>query len=156
MDQTRQHIILLVVLLFFYCVPIIFLFGYYVYLVVTSGSSHPLEFDAAQPAFVLKSVFEVASKPGNYLNIVHQMILPVIAAVTAASRKDVLDQGTFRLVFLVPLITIFVCIALAIGFQIHSNHAQKELASQLFLNFAQNLSIYVMLLVGLRLSDGKP
>src|SRR5438105_70895 len=106
MDQTRQHIVLLVVLLFFYCSPLVLLFGYYVYLVAASGSSHPLEFDPQQPAFVLKSVFEVASKPGNYLNIVHQMILPVIAAVTAAARKDVLDERIFRWVFLVPLITI--------------------------------------------------
>jgi hypothetical protein len=102
----------------------------------------------------LSVVQELAKRPGVYLNTIHQMILPVAAALTVASNHPLGEhKSLLSYLFLLPLATIFICILDGLVFNVRSilGDVDKGLVTQLFINSASNLSMYVMILVGLRL-----
>jgi hypothetical protein len=151
MEYSKQQLILLFTLLTFYCLPQFGVLLWSLYLIYNDTSQM---IDARSPLSTI--IVEISTKPTAYTNTIQQMILPVAAAVTAATR-DVKFSGIRYWIFLLPLLSIFVCILNSLLFNIRSSldDAQRGLVSQFFISAAGNLSIYVMLLVGLKMSDPK-
>lgn len=83
------------------------------------------------------------------------MIMPVIAEITAAKQKQILESNLFAWIFLISLITIFYCLLNAVLFNSMSTveDNMRQIISQFFINTAGNLSVYTMLLVGLQVSQ---
>lgn len=153
MDRSSQQIFLLFVLLAFYALgPLIILVWTLTSINYASGK---VENDT-----LLDIVTTLASTPGAYTGVLHQMIVPVVAAVIVASFKTILGHTLARWLFIVPLLTIFICLVDALLF---SSLLPRDIAgldvggvpaagalSQLFLTTATTLATYVMVLVGLQ------
>jgi len=58
----------------------------------------------------------LATDPGAYTGILNQMIVPIVAAITAADHKNILADKLSAWLFIIPLLTIFVCIGGALFF----------------------------------------
>lgn len=152
-DPFRQKSLLLFILLAFYCASpwLIFLFGT---VQITFWPAHKID-----ESLLLNVVKELSSDPGKYANIIHQMIVPTVAAITAASGADLLKSRAMSFLFLLPLATIFVCLVDALLFNVASVLTVAEAAqergiiTQFFVNIAGNLAVYVMMLVGLKMAE---
>jgi hypothetical protein len=145
-DHFRYQVVLLIFLLIFYCAPHIIIFSGAVYAIVTSPS-HKVD-----EGILISVVRELGTHTGLYTNSIHQMILPAVAAITAASSDKIRPQGLSNWLFILPLVTIFVCLADTLIFNIRSVLEPSVLntVSQYFVGSASNLAVYVMLLVGLQ------
>jgi len=148
-DRTSQQFALLLLLLAFYCLPhfvVLALAGYQI-AVMPSGK--------VDEGALLDIIKEVATQPGAYTNIIHQMIMPTVAAITAANANSLTTRGMEKWIFVLPLLTIFVCILNALIFNTRSilPDQDKGVVSQFFIAAASNLAVYVMLLVGLRMAE---
>src|SRR5262245_14722296 len=152
MDRFKQQVVLALLLLAFYCLPHFLILAASIYL-IRSSTSGELE----TPDTLVQIVKEISTKPGLYTNIIHQMIMPVVAAITAANAALLKIQGLQSWLFILPLTTIFVCILNALIFNTLSNlpDNDKGLVSQFFVTTASNLAVYVMLLVGLKMGEGQ-
>jgi hypothetical protein len=152
MDRTRQQLALLVLLLVFYCLgPILALVAG----ATSIGTGGSIEND-----MLSRVLNALATDPGAYTSILNQMIVPVVAAITAADHTNILADKLSAWLFIIPLLTIFVCIggalffnvvkiASATGIAAGSGSATSGAIAQLYLGWAGTLSVYVMLLVGL-------
>lgn len=60
----------------------------------------------------------LATDPGAYTGILNQMIVPVVAAITAVDHENILADRFSGWLFVIPLFTIFVCIAGALFFNV--------------------------------------
>jgi hypothetical protein len=157
MERSSQHLFLLFVLLVFYALgPLLILLWTLTSINYVSGR---IENDA-----LLGIVTTLATTPGAYTGVLQQMIVPVVAAVTAASFQSILSHRLARWLFIIPLVTIFICLSDALVF---SSLMTKEdsgatiggvsasgALSQFFLSTASTLATYVMLLVGLQAAVG--
>jgi hypothetical protein len=150
MDRTKPQLALLVLLLVFYCL------GPTLALVAATGSIG--RGGSIENVFLRKLLTALATDPGAYTGILNQMIVPVVAAITAADHKHILASKWSAWLFLIPLVTIFVCIGGALFFNVVNiagevaagmTAAPSGAIAQLYLNWAGTLSVYVMLLVGL-------
>jgi len=139
--------VLLLLLLLFYCAPPILVLAWSMY-TIGSVPSHKIDTDS----ILLPIVSELGTRSGIYTNTIHQMILPVVAAITAASPNKDLTIGRGVWIFILPLLTIFSCIVDALLFNIRSTLVEPNInaVSQYFIGNASNLSVYVMLLVGIQ------
>jgi hypothetical protein len=150
MNPFQQKSALLIALLAFYCFPALF---------VTLWSIWQISFDASHQideGTVATIVREISKHPGTYTNILHQMIVPTVAAITAATGDAVLKSKSVSVLFLLPLLTIFSCIINALLFNIRAPMFladEREVIAQFFINVAGNLSVYVMMLVGLKMAE---
>jgi hypothetical protein len=115
MDRLKQQVILLLLLLAFYCLPHFCILADSIYLIWTQPGGK-LE----EGSLMVDIVKEISKKPGVYTNIIHQMIIPVVAAITAANAQNLTMRGLQKWLFILPLTTIFVCIlnALILHFRI--------------------------------------
>lgn len=149
-DYSRQQIFLVLFLLTFYCVPLIgsLIWGFTVLYITPSKT---IDSDS----LLFSVVSELGKNSGVYTNTIHQMIMPAIAAITAANTKIARPAGLSSWLFIVPLVTIFCCLTAALVFNIRSTMPPETLnaVSQYFIGSASNLSVYVMLLVGLRIRE---
>jgi len=151
MDRLAQQAFLLFALLIFYCLPFVIILATSLYLIWYFPSNK-----LSHENTIVKIVIAVATEPGTYTNIIHQMIMPTVAAITAASADALAHRGYLKWMFVLPLFTIFICIADALIFNIQDiQNAPKAIVSQLFVSAASNLAVYVMLLVGLRMAEPK-
>lgn len=150
MEKIIQQLILLLLLLSFYCAPNILIFVFAFIEIVTSPSNK-----IDEDGLILKIVKELGTNSGMYTNSIHQMILPVAAAITAINYKSLPLRGLSLSIFIIPLITIFISIIDALLFNIQSVLVApiKGMVSQYFIGIASNLSVYVMMLVGLHTGD---
>lgn len=150
-DRSTQQFVLLMFLLIFYCAgPIIVLVCVFVSIrdsIAVNLSSKLNE------TLVLQFVTTIAKDPGVYTNVLHQMIMPVAAVITAANTSVLRVRGLVNYIFLLPLFTIFVCLVNAGLFNIFSPADNRGITSQLFITTAGNLATYVMLIVGLKLGE---
>jgi hypothetical protein len=121
MDRFKQQIILLLLLLAFYCLPHFFVLGDSIYLILTKPSNELEQSDS-----LVKIVRDISTKPGAYTNIIHQMIMPVVAAITAANAANLKIGGLQAWIFILPLTTIFVCILNALVFNTLSNLVEAD------------------------------
>ncbi len=149
MADTRvaQRFLLLLVLLCFYCAGpiVVFLMALY-----SLWWSPGLEIENET---LVRVVGEVASNPGAYTNIIHQMIMPVVAVITAANYASLTFSGLVAWMFIIPLVTIFVCIVDALLFNVFVSSSDAAVMGQFFISMAGNLAVYVMLFVGLQLGQ---
>ena len=107
---------------------------------------HPSAFDkAGEPALVIATA----------IALVAVSIVAVVAAITAASYATTPVGRMSRWLFILPLATIFVCLANAAIFNLYGPPDSRGVMAQLFVNTATNLAVYVMLFVGLQLSQGE-
>lgn len=154
MDRSNQHVFLLFALLLFYALGPAIALGWGIFAV---GSSPGRRIEDENLIGVLSTF---AANPGAYTSVLHQMIMPVAAAVTAANFTSVLGHRFARWLFIVPLVTIFVCLCDALLFSslLELETPAGEVGqvsaagaiSQIFLSAAAALATYVMLLVGLQ------
>jgi hypothetical protein len=145
MDRFQQQVILLLLLLAFYCLPHFLVLVLSIYQIVTEPSN---KLDEGP---LLDIVKEISTRPGAYTNIIQQMIMPVVAAITAANAENLSIRGLQKWLFILPLATIFICILDALIFNTRSvlSDTDKGVVSQFFITTASNLAVYVMLFVGL-------
>ena len=149
METTNQRFALLIILLSFYCAGPILILAFAIRAIIAYPAG------LAEDSTLLGIVKEIASSPGAYLNTIHQMIMPVVAAITAASYATTPLGRLSRWLFILPLATIFVCLANAAIFNLYGPADSRGVMAQLFVNTATNLAVYVMLFVGLQLSQGE-
>ncbi|MBM2715709.1 hypothetical protein JQK88_31835 [Mesorhizobium caraganae] len=150
-DRSTQQFLLLMFLLIFYCAgPIIVLIC--VLLSIHDSPAQNLS-SKLDETLTLQFVTTIAKDPGVYTNVLHQMILPVAAVITAANTSVLRVRGLVTYIFLLPLFTIFICLVNAGLFNIFSPDESRGITSQLFITTAGNLATYVMLIVGLKLGD---
>lgn len=145
--MARQQNFLLLALLAFYCLPYIWLAVYSLYIINFNPSQR---IDAGA---MLTVVTHIARDPAAYTNIIHQMIMPILAVITAAGHRRTIDSSAFPWIFVLPLVTVVACLLNAVMFDLFSivtDPTMRKMLSQFFLNSAGNLSVYVMLLVGLK------
>ena len=143
-DRSMQHFWVLLILLVFYCIgPFLVVF-----LALQSIDASPA--NKIENQTLLDIMREIATEPGAYTNIIHQLIMPVAAAVTAATATTTPVSRPAHWLFIIPLATIFVCILNALLFNVATDIVEKSVIAQFFINMAGNLSIYLMLLIGLR------
>lgn len=147
MDTISQRLTLVFILLIFYCAGpfVVAVFAIRAMLVYPAG--------LIEDTMLLGVVKEIASNPGAYLNTLHQMIMPVVAAITAASYASTPLANVSRWLFILPLVTIFVCLFNAAVFNLYGPPDSRGVMAQLFINTAGTLAVYVMLFVGLQLSQ---
>lgn len=157
MSRIDQHIFLLFALLLFYAIgPIVVLF----WGISAIGVGGNIEDDT-----LVNVLSTFASSPGAYTSVLHQMIVPVAAAVTAAEFRSILSHRLAPWLFILPLATIFVCLSDALFFSSMLVGEEGEALigqipasgaiSQVFLGIAGTLATYVMLLVGLESAAAK-
>lgn len=152
-DRSNQQFLLLLFLLIFYCAgPVIVLVAALISLHSSAAVNLTSKLDET---LTLQFVTNVAKDPGVYTNVLHQMIMPVAAVITAANTASLRMRGLANYLFILPLLTIFVCLVDAGIFNIFSPDADKGVTSQLFITTAGNLATYVMLIVGLKLGEAK-
>ena len=148
MDRSSQHIFLLFALLAFYAL------GPLIILIWTLTSINYVS-QKIESTALLGLMTTLATSPGAYTGVIHQMIVPVVAAVTAASFRTILSHSLARWLFIIPLATVFICLVDALLFaSLLSRAAAAAPASgalsQFFLTMAGTLATYVMTLVGLQ------
>lgn len=150
MDRTRQQLALLLLLLVFYCLGPILALGFAASSIGEGGS--------IENELLSGVLSALATDPGAYTGILNQMIVPVVAAITAADHKHILADNWSAWLFVIPLVAIFVCIGGALFFNVVKiagdvaagmAAAPSGAIAQLYLGWAGTLSVYVMLLVGL-------
>jgi hypothetical protein len=151
-DRTRQQVFLMLALLVFYCLPPMAFFVVFIYQIVATDAN---QIDESKALTALKTL---AADPGAYSNIINQMIMPVVAVMTAANPNTRRLKGLSAWIFLLPLIAIFACLLNALlvnSFAATSaiNAAQGKIISQYFVSVASNLAVYVMLFVGLKMGE---
>lgn len=149
-EQRRrfQYGTLLLSLLAFYCAPQLIVFV----ISIWNIASHPSH-RIVNPSLLLL-LRTVSESPGATFNILHQMMMPVIAAVTAFSSNSVSFRDKTDWMFVIPLAALFITLINSVLFQAlaeYGNDGTPASVLQLFTNTAGNLAVYVMLLVGLRL-----
>ncbi len=152
MNLLKNRLILLLSLLIFYCaIPtLIFIFAM---IQIIFSDAHQID-----EGEFLTIVVEISTRPGVYLNIIHQMILPTVAAITVVNNVELMKIKGYSWLFLVPLVTILVCIINALIFNVYAHDSlfsgeTKGVTTQFFVNIAGNLSIYVMMMVGLNATN---
>jgi hypothetical protein len=150
MNKETPQFVLLLLLLLFYCA------GPTVILIMSILSIKASPGGIIENRWLINILDEVATKPTAYLNTIQQMIMPVAAAITAANSKKLIFSGIVPWLFAIPLVTIFVCIvdALILSSDVAPTFTNAGAAAQLCLSMANNLAVYVMLFVGLKL--GRP
>lgn len=152
MDRTRPQLALLVLLLVFYCLGPI--------LALIAGATSIGTGGSIENEMLSRVLNALATDPGAYTGILNQMIVPVVAAITAVDHKNILADKLSAWLFVIPLLTIFVCIGGALFFNVvdiadtngvggGSAAVASGAIAQLFLGWAGTLAVYVMLLVGL-------
>ena len=148
--ESRRGV--LVALLLFYCLPHVIILILALLEIFHSPSG------LVDTGKFLSIVEELARRPGVYLNPIHQMILAVATAVTAASPlsrapTDRLSRALSCFMISLPLITIVTCVVNGLIFSVFSvlSDSDKGVVTQYFVNSASNLSLYLMMLVGLRI-----
>ncbi|NEH49586.1 hypothetical protein GR210_12415 [Rhizobium leguminosarum] len=160
MDRSQQQLFLLFALLLFYCLGPCWALGALV--VASTGPGNEIE---GGPGTIVNILSIIAANPGAYTGIIHQMIVPVVAAVTAANYSNIFSAKGQQWLFIIPLVTIFVCLVDAVfvnvfydSFQVATTSDNKSVnvsgaVAQLFLSTASTLTVYVMLLVGLKVGE---
>lgn len=148
-DSLNQQLLLLVILLGFYCAPTIIVFFVCVYDLLTAKVIEGM---------MVTAVSAVASDPKSYTNTITGMLLPVASALTAVNYRSILVRGWSATLFLLPLFAVFACITNALMFSIGTSSLleNRDVISQFFLSSAGSLSIYVMMLVGLKMGENTP
>ena len=146
-NLLQQRAFLLIALLLFYCsIPVSIFIA--MILEIFLNPSHLID-----KGKLLEVIKEISSNPGEYTNIIHQMIIPTVAAITAVDFKSISSSKFANWLFLIPMFTIFICIFSSLIFNIYSTDDDiKGVISQFFVNLAGNLAVYVMMLVGLQFS----
>ena len=151
--RSGQQFLLLLLLLVFYCAgPIIVLLS--VLKAIYDSPAQKLS-SKLDETLVLQLVTTIAKDPGIYTSVLHQMIMPVAAVITAANTRTLRIGGIVAYLFILPLFTIFVCLINAAIFNIFSPDDSRGVTSQLFISTAGNLATYVMIIVGLKLGEAK-
>ena len=107
--QDMKRLVLLILLLLFYCAPQLLILAFAIYS-IGHGPSGKIDTDS----WLFPVVSELGKHSGIYTNTIHQMILPVAAAITAARPETANPTGNGIWVFILPLVTIFACIANAL------------------------------------------
>jgi hypothetical protein len=81
--------------------------------------------------------------------------MPVVAAVTVIAHSGIKFSWYISILFIVPLSALLACITNTILFTYFSDMNTAEIAAvqQFFQTQSSNLSIYVMTLVGLQVSN---
>ncbi|MBZ9603315.1 hypothetical protein [Phyllobacterium chamaecytisi] len=154
-DATSAYspqLLLLVMLLLFYCGPVIVVFGFFVYYVFFTQSG-------LIEGVIVNAIKTVSADPKNYTNTITQMLLPVATALTAVNYRSIFMTSWSAVLFLIPLLAVFACIVNALLFSIATSNIEvpdSEAISQFFLNTAGTLSVYVMMLVGLKMGEAPP
>ncbi|UCI07367.1 hypothetical protein [Mesorhizobium sp. B1-1-8] len=152
-NRATQQFVLLLLLLLFYCLgPIVVIFAALISIHDSPAQNLSSKLDET---LVLQLVTAIAKDPGIYTNVLHQMIMPVAAVITAANTSALRVRGVVTYLFILPLFTIFICLVDAAIFNTFSPSDNKGVTSQLFISAAGNLATYVMLIVGLKIGDAK-
>lgn len=150
--RNLQHLSLLLLLLLFYCLPQ-FLVFYFSINDILNDPSHRIVNQN-----LLRLVGEVSSSPENYFLIIHQMIMPLIAAITAISFSDEIGAEMLGWVFVLPLLGLITSLLNALLFGVYSefdsdSEGAVRGAVKFFGNSASTLGTYVMLLLGLQIAN---
>ncbi|HXW26245.1 MAG TPA: hypothetical protein VEK73_15990 [Xanthobacteraceae bacterium] len=139
-----QLTVLIVALLIFYAAPVLIATGNWI---ARSTSARKSVFDST--LIVTELILQMAQNKKEYLGLFHQLIVPVLAAFTAFGFKEVRQRATW--IFVVPLTLLFLAITLSTSFKFLTDLDEDKVKqiSELFVEIAQNLSVYVLMLFGL-------
>jgi hypothetical protein len=144
--SARQLTVLLIALLLFYAAPVLIAAANWLLRLTSTPKSI---FD--QTLTVTALLLQLAQNKKEYLGLFHQLIVPVLAAFTAFGFRDVREKNLGSWLFTVPLALLLLSVVLSISFSFITDlpASQSKLIADLFVEIAQNLSVYVLMLVGL-------
>ncbi|MFL9828863.1 hypothetical protein, partial [Rhodoplanes sp. SY1] len=145
--ETAPLVALLIALLIFYSAPIIVAFGFMLAGIGTPTSDIKRLFD--EQAIGTKIIVKIAEDRNQYLGLFHQLLVPVLAAFTALGFEDFRRTCAASWLFVLPLVSLLLAIMLAVTFPFVTNSDKATMVADLFNTMAQNLSVYVLMLVGL-------
>lgn len=155
---TARLWLLVGLLLFYVAVPIIL----FLYALVDLFSARPFIIDSRT---LVEIVGELYFGGAKYTSLLHSMIVPVVAVVTAATYRSVFESKLVTWLFVLPLLGVFCSLACAVIFDLESSVVQDRLLeggvpeeselsfSSYFVGLAESLAVYVMTLVGLSLAS---
>ncbi|MER9163623.1 hypothetical protein [Mesorhizobium sp. M0715] len=150
-SQMRQQMILLIVLLAFYCAPILWV----TFLALADILWYKA--DGKIGSALVKTMQTISADPARYTGSIKNLILPVATAITAVNYRSIDISKWGSALFVIPLLGVLACVSNALMFDLRvdqlaaaANGAGTPSISSFFVETATSLSSYVMMLVGLK------
>ncbi|RVD55405.1 hypothetical protein EN828_25240 [Mesorhizobium sp. M2D.F.Ca.ET.185.01.1.1] len=150
-DQLQQQMVLLIVLLAFYCFPILWITFRGV------ADIYWYKADGKLSSDLVKMMQTVAADPARYTGSIKNLILPVATAITAVNYRSLNISRWGAALFIIPLAGVLACVSNALMFDLKvdqigsaANATGTPSISSFFVETATSLSSYVMMLVGLK------
>jgi len=150
--HATQLTVLLVVLLLIYVAPVLLAITVVITRFRLSLNSI---FDATLP--VTDFLVYVAENKKDIFGLIHQLIIPVVAALAAFNVEKVRHGKAASWLFVLPLIFLAAAIVISIAFRFLTDLpvTQGMAVRDYFIDLSQNLAIYVFMLVGLKFSAAR-
>jgi hypothetical protein len=142
-SAANQQMILLIIMLSIYCAPIILVSFYALHL---AWGSTNFTLDPTEP--FSKGLIRVSGDTNRYTGLINSILVPVSAAITAANYDKVDIRGWGWSLFLVPLAGLVASLFNILLFDLILD--SHDSVANMFQNTGTALSVYVMMLVGLK------